>query len=245
MSKLPWKPWHKVVKLRDDLRTGELSLAVFAADLYDVVMGKARKVYQDPREFFALTYPTFNLRELARDVVTRLAGGNDKAVRQLELTHGGGKTHTLITLYHLVRDPDALPDLPTVQEFLQHIGRRPPKTRVAVLPFDKLDAEKGMEVKGPAGEVRRLRNPWSVLAFQLAGPDGLKRLHPEGRDAERDSAPAEPLLVGLLRVPAAEGLAVLVLIDETLMYVREKVGLDPTWSRRLSASTSSCAFTSN
>src|SRR5262249_12471815 len=68
MSKLPWKPWHKVVQLRPDLRSGELSLAVFAAHLYDVVMGRARKVYADPKEFFALTYPTFNLRELAKDV---------------------------------------------------------------------------------------------------------------------------------------------------------------------------------
>jgi hypothetical protein len=233
MSKLPWKPWHKVVRLRDDLRSGELSLAIFAADLHDVVMGNARKVYQEPSEFFALTYPTFNLRELARDVVTRLAGKNDRAVRQLELTYGGGKTHALITLLHLVSDPDSLPDLPSVQEFLQHIGRRPPRTRVVVLPFDKLDAEKGMEVKGPAGERRWLKNPWSVLAFQLAGADGLRRLHPDGLDAERDSAPAEPLLVELLRLPASQGLAVLILIDETLMYVREKVGLDPVWRPRL------------
>ena len=102
MSKQPWSPWHKVVQLRDDVRSGELSLAVFAADLYDVVMEKAKPVYQRPDQFFALTYPTFNLRELAKDVCARLAGKNDKAVRQLELTYGGGKTHTLITLYHLV-----------------------------------------------------------------------------------------------------------------------------------------------
>jgi hypothetical protein len=233
MTKLPWKPWHKVVRLRDDLKTGELSLAVFAADLYDVVMGSARQVYQDPREFFALTYPTFNLRGLARDVILRLLGENDKAIRQLELTYGGGKTHTLITLYHLVRDPDALPDLPAVAEFLSHVGRRPPRTRVAVLPFDKLDAEKGMEVQDPRGERRWLKNPWSVLAFQLGGLQGLRHLHPEGLEAERDSAPAEPLLKDLLALPGREGLATLVLIDETLMYVREKVGLDSVWRHRL------------
>ena len=105
-----------------------------------------------PAEFFALTYPTYNLRELARDVVLRLAGKNDKAVRQLELTYGGGKTHALITLYHLANDPAALPDLPAVQEFVNHIGIRPPQARVAVLSFDKLDVEKGMEVRGPDGD---------------------------------------------------------------------------------------------
>ena len=96
-------PWHKVVTLREDVRSGELSLSIFAADLYDVAMGTARPVYQDPREFFALTYPTVALRDLARDVALRLAGQNDKAVRQLELTYGGGKTHTLIALYHPTR----------------------------------------------------------------------------------------------------------------------------------------------
>ena len=61
------KPWHEVVQLRDDLKSGELSLAVFAADLYDVVMQKGqRPVYEQPGEFFALTYPTYNLRELVK-----------------------------------------------------------------------------------------------------------------------------------------------------------------------------------
>lgn len=233
MSKIPWTPWHKGVRLREDLKSGELSLAVFAADLYDVVMSRARPVYQDPREFFALTYPTFNLRELAKDVIVRLAGKNEKAVRQLELTYGGGKTHTLITLYHLVNDPDRLPRLPAVQEFIQHAGMTPPKARVAVLAFDKLDVEKGMEVRGPAGETRWLKHPWSVLAFQIAGAAGLELLHAEGREAERESAPAENLLVELLSLPGREGLSTLILIDEVLMYAREKIGLDSAWRARL------------
>lgn len=72
-----------VVQLRDDLRLGELSLAIFAADLYDLVMGRAKPVYQKPEEFFALTYPPFNLRELVKDILLRLAAKNEKAVRQL------------------------------------------------------------------------------------------------------------------------------------------------------------------
>ena len=67
MSNLPWTPWHKALRLRDAVRSGELSLAIFAADLYDVIMGKARPVHQDPVEFFSLTDPTFNLRELANE----------------------------------------------------------------------------------------------------------------------------------------------------------------------------------
>ena len=65
------------------------------------------------------------------------------------------------------------------------------------------------------------------------GSDGLRLLHAENEDAERDSAPAENLLVELLSLPGEEGLATLVLIDEVLMYAREKVGLDPAWRGRL------------
>ena len=76
MTKLAWKPQHQVVQLRCDLLSGDLPMAQFAADLYDVVMDRGTSVYRTPYEFFALTYPTYNLRasELAKDVVHRLAG---------------------------------------------------------------------------------------------------------------------------------------------------------------------------
>jgi hypothetical protein len=233
MSKLAWTPWHKVVKIRPDLKSGELSLNIFAADLYDVAMGEAKPVYQDAREFFSLTYPTFNLRELAKDVVLRLLGKSEKAVRQLELTYGGGKTHSLITLWHLVNDPDKLPELPAVKEFVEHIGATPPRARIAVLPFDKLDAEKGMEVRGPKGELRWLKNPWSVMAFQIAGAEGLRLLSAEGSEEERKTPPAENLLAELLALPSRENLATLILIDEVLMFARAAVDLDPAWNDRL------------
>jgi hypothetical protein len=228
-------PWHKVVSIRPDLRSGELSLNIFAADLYDVALRRGlRPVYENPAEFFALTYPTYNLRELAREVVLRLAGKNDKAVRQLALTYGGGKTHTLITLFHLVNDPALLPrELPAVQEFLSEIAISIPKARIAALTFDKLDVERGMEVRAPNGETRWLKYPWSVLAYQLAGDDGLRELHAEKQAEERTSPPAENLLETILRMPAKEGLSTLVLMDEVLMFARRAVDHDFAWRSRL------------
>lgn len=235
MPKLPWTPWHEVVRLRDDLKTGELALHEFAADLDDVArMSGRRKVYEDPAQFFALTYPTTNLRNLAKDVCLRLAGKNTKAIRQLELTYGGGKTHTLITLFHLANDPEHLPDLPAVQEFRSHVAlEKLPRARVVVLPFDKIDVEKGMETRGPGGELRWLRHPWSVLAWQIAGADGLRLLHAEGEDEERESPPATNLLVELLGIPAKDGLGTLILLDEVLMFARDKVQLGPEWRGKL------------
>ncbi|MCI0541153.1 MAG: hypothetical protein L0Z50_38615, partial [Verrucomicrobiales bacterium] len=153
---LKWKPWHEVVQLRDELKTGELSMSMFAADLDEVILKKGKRpIYEKPELFFSLTYPTYNLRNLARDVIRRLAGKTDKAVRQLNLTYGGGKTHTLITLFHLVNDPASLP---AVDEFRNHIdlGQPLPKARVAAISFDKLDLEKGMEVGDPSGKMARL-----------------------------------------------------------------------------------------
>ena len=234
MAKLPWKCWHEVVELREDLRSGELPLHMFAADLYEVFMQSGKRpVYEDPEKFFALTFPTYNLRQLVRDVVLRVAGKNDKAVRQLELTYGGGKTHTLIALLHLVIDPANLPNLPAVAEFIEAIGQTPPKARVAGLCFDKLDVEKGMDVRSPSGKVRMLKQPWSVLAYQLAGDDGLRILHADSKAEERETAPAENLLTTLLELPAKDGLGVLILIDEVLMYAREKVGTDARWKDRI------------
>jgi Protein of unknown function (DUF499) len=228
MAKLPWSPWHDVLELRADLRSGELPLHMFAADLYEVLMRSGKRpIYEDPEKFFALTFPTYNLRRLVRDVVLRVAGRNDKAVRQLELTYGGGKTHTLITLLHLVRNPDELPVLAAVAEFREAIGEPLPRARVAGLCFDKLDVEKGMEARAPDGSTRMLKQPWSVLAYQIAGDEGLRLLHAEGRAEERGSAPAENLLTELLEMPGKEGLGVLILIDEVLMYAREKAVQEP------------------
>jgi hypothetical protein len=233
------KAWNDIVDLRPELRSGDLTMNTFAADLQDVAMGEARPIYQDVSEFFAFTYPTFNLRELAKDVGGRLAGINDKAVRQLTLTYGGGKTHTLVTLFHLFNNPDELPDLPTVHEFLNHMQVEPPKTRIAVLAFDKIDEKLGREVISPTGERKWLRHPWNLLAYQLAGDEGLRILDQEqdGFDgAERDTPPAENLLVDLLSVPKRkEGRAVLILMDEILMYARVKVEAYPEWKGRLNA----------
>ena len=230
------RPWHEVVRLKEELRTGELSLAQFAADLHEVTLAQRRRpVYEDPEKFFALTYPTHALRELVKDVAARLAGKSDKAVRQLELTYGGGKTHTLITLYHLFRDPAALPDLPAVREFREHVGADLPRahspSRSASTRSMSRGASKGCVHR--AARPARSAIPWSVLAFQLAGADGLRAIHADGLDEERETPPAEPLLVKLIEKPGTQGLATLILVDEVLMYAREKAGLGAVWRDRI------------
>jgi hypothetical protein len=122
--------------------SGELEMAEFAADLYDVAEGRGGSVYRDPSRF-SLTYPTHDLRDLVRNVSLRLAGKGTKAVHQINVTFGGGKTHALITLYHLANDPATLPQVDAVDEFRQHAGTDFTRARVILLPFDKIDIARG------------------------------------------------------------------------------------------------------
>lgn len=228
------KAWNDVVELRPELR-GEMAMNEFAADLQDVAMGEGRPLYKNVTEFFSFTYPTGRVLDLARDVVWRLAGRSDKAIHQLKQTYGGGKTHTMITLYHLVNDPANLPKhLLAVQEFLNHIRIEPPQTRIAVLAFDKIDVTSGRDVRGPSGNIRRLRYPWSVLAYQLADEEGLRILHPDGNGDERDTPPAENVLVELFAVAKQQRQAILILMDEVMMFARVQIAADPRWRQFLS-----------
>jgi hypothetical protein len=233
MPKPAPKPWHQVVRLRDEITNRELSQKQFAADLYDVVMGENPGIYHDPREFFALTYPTVKLRDLARDVTHRLAGKSEKAVRQLHMTFGGGKTHSLITLVHLVRDPAGLPDIPAVRQFKAHCALEGgfPKARVAAVVFDRLDAEMGMEVKAPDGKKATLKKPWSLIAWQLAGEAGLKLLKEDG--IERDSPPATGVMENLLKLACKDVDSALILFDEVLWFVRVMADIDVAWIGRM------------
>ncbi len=218
--------WHERNRLREEVKAGTLRLAEFAADLNAVRTGDAVPVYRAPEAFFSRTYPTYNLKRLVRDGLLRLAGKGGVPVIRFDVSYGGGKTHTLITLLHLAERGSEMIDHPTVHEFSQFAGLAElPRARVALLPFDKFDVHEGLVVFGPDGGTRRVRSPWGALAYQLAGDAGLARVksHEEGFDP-----PAEPILVDLLRAPQKEGLGTLILLDEAVWYYRALVNQDAT-----------------
>lgn len=217
--------WHQHCVLRDDVRQGTLELTEFAADLYAVRTGDAPNVYRVPELFFARTYPTNNLKQLVRDVLHRLSGRGGTPVINVQVAYGGGKTHALIALLHLAEHGTELQTHPTVQEFIGFSGLDTlPQARVALLPFDKFDVKNGLSVVSPDGKQQQVKTPWGALAYQLAGDEGLAKVatHEAGY-----ITPAQPLLAELLKVPQAEGLSTLILLDEALMYMRGTVNEDP------------------
>ena len=99
------KPWYKVVTPREDLREGKpLDAAEFAVHLDQIRVGKAQPDYSDPKRFLERTFMTRNLAILASEVLRRLSGETTEtsAVFNLATQFGGGKTHALTLLYHLV-----------------------------------------------------------------------------------------------------------------------------------------------
>ena len=217
--------WHEQCILRDDVRQGSLELAEFAADLYAVRTGDAPNVYRVPNLFFDRTYPTYNLKMLARDVLRRLAGQKGNPVITLQVAYGGGKTHALIALLHLAEHGTDFQTHLTVQEFIGFSGLATiPRTRVAILPFDQFDVKNGLSVVSPDGKQKQVKTPWGALAYQLAGDNGLEIVAEHEADYIN---PAEQPLVDLLKLPQNEGLSTLILLDEVLMYTRAAVNDDP------------------
>jgi len=96
-------PWREVVTPHPDVAAGSYWQAEFAADLAQVLSGKAEAEYQDPAEFFARTYLTEGMRLLLISALRRVAGTGGEPVVQLKTAFGGGKTHTMLALYHLLQ----------------------------------------------------------------------------------------------------------------------------------------------
>src|SRR5262245_16692769 len=97
----------KSCKPRKEVLEGDLEDAIFAADFGDLIADDARTplVYRDAPTFFANTHPATDLKRIVEHVFVRLAKKEEGgAVIRLSTGFGGGKTHTLMTLWHLARN---------------------------------------------------------------------------------------------------------------------------------------------
>ncbi len=192
-----------------DVFSGELNLALFAASLHQVETGEASSDYTEPERFFEKTFMTKSLENLLEGVLGRLSGEKDKGapVLQLQTPFGGGKTHTLVALYHAARQPRLL------SEVLKRELPLPSKPiAVAVLDGVALSPQ-GRKVDG-----LELRTLWGELAYKLGG----KALYELVREAdEARTAPGSELLTKLLRASAPA----LILMDEVLQYLVKAKGV--------------------
>lgn len=203
-------PWREVVEPHQDVATGEFQQAEFAADLAKVHSGSAPPEYREPRQFFSRTYLTEGLSALLIGAAKRLSGSGGDPVVELQTNFGGGKTHSMLALYHMA-GPTPVQDLSGLDQLLEKQGLIVPKgINRAVLvgtsrgPQDVLIAE---------GD-RKIRTTWGELAWQLGGAEAFAMV------AENDAsgiAPGSNLLEALFKKYAP----CLILIDEWVAYLRQ------------------------
>ncbi len=203
------KPWREVVTPHADVASGRYQQAEFAADLWQVHLGEGSDEYRKPVEFFRRTFLTESLKRLLVGGVQRIAGKGGNPVVQLQTNFGGGKTHSMLALYHLFSG--ATPsELAGVDAVLAQAGVKSlTKARRVVLVGNKISP--GNPVTKADGTV--VRTFWGELAYQLGGRPAFARI---AKDDEHGTNPGD-----VLRELFVEYGPCLVLIDEWVSYYRQ------------------------
>ena len=197
----------------DDVMDEALDKQV-APELGDVVTGNAPEIYTDPREFFRRTYFTESMLEIIGKLVETLEGGERHNIFLIYSLFGGGKTHTLLTLYHAFKEPDAMLD----PEVLA--GHDPEKRERIKNLAERIKALGGVKIvpvygKGRLGQPSKplevgpykVRTVWGYIAHSLG------RYYIVERDDENATVPEIDTLRELFR-----GERVILLVDEIVDY---------------------------
>ena len=204
------KPWREITVPHRDVLEGTFQQSEFAADITAVHTGKATREYQDAVAFFDRTFITEGMRLLLTQVAQRLAGKGGEPVIQLQTAFGGGKTHTMLAVYHLATRKCALSELAGIPALIDQAGLMDvPQARVAVL--DGTAHAPGQPWKHGKQTIKTL---WGELAWQLGGSEGFALV--KEADATGTS-PGKDVLRDLLAAYAP----CVVLIDELVAYVRQ------------------------
>ena len=213
--------WRDIISPHTDVAQGNFEQAEFAANLFDVLSGSAESEYQDPREFFARTFITQGLSDLLVGAARRLSGGGGDPVIELQTNFGGGKTHSLIALYHLASGVPAS-EMPGVGEILSNEGLDlPGEISRAVLVGQCIS----VSAAEPVEEGIALHTLWGRMAYQLGGRDAYELVRTDDEAGTNPGAALRTLF-------QACGPAV-VLIDEWVAYARQLRGGDEEGGRTI------------
>jgi predicted AAA+ superfamily ATPase len=201
--------WRDVVTPHKDVASGRYQQAEFAADLWQVHLGEGTDEYRKPAEFFRRTYLTESLRRLLVGAVQRISGSGGDPVMQLQTNFGGGKTHSMLALYHLFSGvtPSELSGVDTVMA--EADVKSLPKAKRVVLVGTKISPS--TPTTKPDGTV--VRTLWGELAYQLGGKKAFKRIE---ADDQKATSPGDTL-----RELFNEYGPCLILIDEWVAYARQ------------------------
>ena len=207
--------WFNCIRPQYDIRSGNLDESVFAANIEDVAMGTAPVIYQDIVAFFDRTYITDGMKDLVKRVVQALNGKESQnRVISLQTGFGGGKTHSLISLYHLVKDARIFRELQIARDILEEEDLpRWDEAHVAVFTQNTVSIVDGHEV----AEGITTHTLWGELAWQLGGREGYERVR---NSDEQLIAPTAKDIKPILE----QAKPALILIDELADYCSKASG---------------------
>ena len=200
--------WRSVIVPNPDVTAGQYRQSEWAVNLGDVIFNReGRPEYLEPAEFFSRTYLTGGLKGLLVEVLHRVTKGNGEPVIQLKTAFGGGKTHSLLALYHLFNGIRA-DESSAVREVLEAAEIEAlPKVNTAVF-------------------VGTWTNPlkstlWGEITAQLAHNAGNPALYEMIRENEdADTPPGVELLKRFFEAASP----CVILIDELVAYGRALSG---------------------
>jgi predicted AAA+ superfamily ATPase len=204
------KSWRMVVQPHPDVASGRYIQAEFAADLAQVVQGKADPEYGEPHEFFRRTYLTEGLVDLLVTGIRRLTGQGGDPVVQLQTSFGGGKTHSMLALYHLLGGKIAFSEIPGGEHLVSRIGA-----------VDNIISANRAVIVGTAfsaTEPRQYKDCtthtlWGDIAYQLGGLEGYRVIE------KADLSGVSPGSDSILKLLEDYGPA-LIIIDELVAFAR-------------------------
>jgi len=208
------KPWREIITPHPDVAAGRYQQAEFAADLAQVARSEGALEYKDSVEFFARTYLTEGMRRLLVASVERLAGRGGEPVVQLKTAFGGGKTHTMLALFHLLGGRSPVERLAGAGDILRAAGLdQLPAAKLAVVVGTAINPSRAREVGGIP-----VHTLWGDIAAQLGGAEAYTLVEDADR---RGVAPGADDLAALLN---RYGPAV-ILMDELVAYMRNIYGV--------------------
>jgi predicted AAA+ superfamily ATPase len=210
------RPWREVITPHQDVARGTYQQAEFAADLWQVHVGEgASSEYTDPTEFFRRTYLTQGLRGLLSMALQRLSGRGGDPVVELQTNFGGGKTHSMLALYHLFSGAKAR-DLVGLEAVLGETGTKDiPRVNRAVLVGTKISP--GQPERKKDGTL--IRTLWGEMAYQLGEAEGGKGAEAYELVREADETATNP--GDAMRKLFNRYGPCLILIDEWVAYARQ------------------------
>lgn len=212
--------WREVIEPHPDVAQGRYKNAEFAADLAQVARGEGAFEYRDPVEFFARTYVTEGMTGLLVQATKRLKGKDGEPVIQLKTAFGGGKTHSMLALYHMMRGKVSIDQIPNVRPVLERAGVDAlPKANVAVLVGTALDPTRSKRpVNFPGITINTL---WGEMAAQLAMEAGRPELYDYVKEADKKGvSPGSEALKKLFDDCGS----CLILMDELVAYAKKIYG---------------------